>query len=425
MNKQTYQYGQSRLTLEFGDITTSQAQVLVSSDDELLTMGGGVSAAIQRAGGESIKQDTLKKVPAALGDVVVTTAGALPAQHIFHAITIAKTTGDAGKAPKEVIARATRRALDLLDTLGLHSIAFPAIGTGLAGFSYEDVAANMTEVIAGHLNDSPKPIEVTLYLFKRFGGMTPIDCIDFFDAFDALAPQVAKHQMDRGRRTAPTAPATHVDATEDSLLGNVQLQQDIQKLNEEHEHLEGNRNKLADKDRIDVDQWLSDIRAQISQLSLRMEDLETRTVELFYCYAHEDEKLRDELRKQLINLVRDGTITEWHDRTILAGQTWEGKIDQHLNSAHVILLLVSPDFLFSEYIEKVELPRALDRRRAGEAVVIPIILRPCDWEDTSFGELKLQALPKDGEPVTLWKNQDEALLDVALGIKKAVKAFGV
>lgn len=88
MNRRTYRFGQSSLTLEFGDITSSDAEILVSSDDYMLTMGGGVSAAIRRAGGEAIILDASKKIPAELGDVVVTTAGALPAKHVFHAITI-------------------------------------------------------------------------------------------------------------------------------------------------------------------------------------------------------------------------------------------------------------------------------------------------------------------------------------------------
>ena len=85
--RRTYQVGKSTLTLEFGDITASRADVLVSSDDSYLTMGGGVSLAIQRAAGQGILLEVAKNIPAKLGDVVVTGAGSLSAKHVFHAVT--------------------------------------------------------------------------------------------------------------------------------------------------------------------------------------------------------------------------------------------------------------------------------------------------------------------------------------------------
>ncbi len=111
-NKRTYQLGCSRLTIEFGDLTTSAAQVLVSSDDYYLSMGGGVSASILRAGGPTIALDAAKKVPAALGDVIVTTAGTLPAQYVFHAVTIGPN--DSNMAPREVIKQTTSRCMKML-----------------------------------------------------------------------------------------------------------------------------------------------------------------------------------------------------------------------------------------------------------------------------------------------------------------------
>lgn len=141
-------------------------------------------------------------------------------------------------------------------------------------------------------------------------------------------------------------------------------------------------------------------------------------VEIFYAYAREDEDLRDELEKHLRMLEREGVITNWHDRKIGAGEEWEGQIDTHLNTARVILLLVSPDFIDSDYCWDVEVKRAMERHKAGKARVIPIILRSVDWESAPFG--KLQALPTDAKPVTIWANQDEAFLDVARGIRAAV-----
>ena len=142
-------------------------------------------------------------------------------------------------------------------------------------------------------------------------------------------------------------------------------------------------------------------------------------VEIFYAYAHEDEDLRDELEKHLRMLEREGVIKSWHDRKIGAGKEWKGEIDTHLNAAHVILLLVSSDFIDSDYCWDVEVKRAMERHEAGEARSILVILRPVDWMSAPFG--KLQALPTDAKPVTSWENQDEAFLDIAQGIRAAVR----
>lgn len=141
-------------------------------------------------------------------------------------------------------------------------------------------------------------------------------------------------------------------------------------------------------------------------------------IEVFFSYAREDEDLRDELEKHL-SILRQGVITGWHDREIGAGKEWEGEVDTHLNTARVILLLVSPDFMASDYCWSVEVKRAMERHETGEARVIPVILRPVDWEGAPF--CKLQALPTDAKPVTTWANRDEAFLDVARGIRAAVE----
>ena len=142
-------------------------------------------------------------------------------------------------------------------------------------------------------------------------------------------------------------------------------------------------------------------------------------VELFYSYSHRDEELREQLENHLSILRRQGVITNWHDRKISAGGEWEGEIHEHLNTAHIILLLVSADFLASDYCYDIEMNRAMERHSVGEARVIPIILRPVDWEEAPFG--KLQALPRGVKAVTLWENQDEAFTNIARGIKKAIE----
>ena len=144
-----------------------------------------------------------------------------------------------------------------------------------------------------------------------------------------------------------------------------------------------------------------------------------RPVELFYSYAHKDEKLREELDAHLSVLKRENVITSWHDRMIDSGSDWSGQIDEHINSARIILLLVSADFLASPYCYDVEMKRAFERHRADEARVIPVILRPCEWIHTQIG--KLQGLPRGAKPITTWEDQDEALLDVATGIRKVIR----
>jgi TIR domain-containing protein len=143
---------------------------------------------------------------------------------------------------------------------------------------------------------------------------------------------------------------------------------------------------------------------------------------LFFSYSHVDENLRDQLEVHLAGLRRQGLIDSWHDRRITVGEDFGEAIDQHIDTADVILLLVSPDFIASDYCYEREMKRALDRHQRGDAKVIPVILRPCDWRDLPFG--KLLATPKDGRPITKWANIDEAFQDVVAAIKGALKQHG-
>jgi hypothetical protein len=143
-----------------------------------------------------------------------------------------------------------------------------------------------------------------------------------------------------------------------------------------------------------------------------------RPIEVFYSYSHKDEDLRNELEAHLALLRREGSITGWHDRKIGAGTEWKNSINEHLESARVILLLISSDFLASDYCYDIELKRAMERHNSGEARVIPIILRSCDWASAPF--VKLQALPKNAKPIKSWDDRDEAFTDVAAGIREAI-----
>lgn len=146
------------------------------------------------------------------------------------------------------------------------------------------------------------------------------------------------------------------------------------------------------------------------------------TATVFLSYSHADEGLRDQLEKQLAILRRQGVIEVWHDRRIAAGEEWAQEIDAHVEQDDIILLLISPDFLASDYCYDKEMTRAVERHAARSAIVIPVILRPCDWHETPFG--KLQAVPTDGKPITSFPDRDQAMLEVARAVRAAAERFG-
>src|SRR5215217_1834954 len=142
-------------------------------------------------------------------------------------------------------------------------------------------------------------------------------------------------------------------------------------------------------------------------------------VKVFISYSYKDEIFREQLQELLYAAKRQGLIEDWHDRKISPGEEWEDLVDENLETSEIILLLVSPSFIASPYSYSKEMQRALEKHEAGQARVIPIILRPVDWSETPFA--RLQALPRNGRPITKWSNRDEAWMDVAKGISAAVK----
>ncbi len=187
----SYALGGSRLVIRFQDIVESDAEVLVSSDDYMLSMGGGVSAAIASAAGDSLLLDAAKSRPRSLGDVVVTTAGALSARYVFHGITI----GQVGqrRPPADVVRTITRRCLQIAGSLDVSSIAFPALGTGAAGFYMEDSAVAMAEIVTELLSSAEYGMTVTICLHAR-DLTTPLDYIHFYEEFARRVPQVVQHE---------------------------------------------------------------------------------------------------------------------------------------------------------------------------------------------------------------------------------------
>jgi hypothetical protein len=142
---------------------------------------------------------------------------------------------------------------------------------------------------------------------------------------------------------------------------------------------------------------------------------------VFISYAHVDDALRAGLRAHLSTLEREGLVQAWDDREILGGDAWADEIDARLNQADVILLLVTADFINSQYCYGKELARALERHDDpnDRAIVIPIILRKCDWENTRFA--KLQALPPGARPMSEWKTTDDCYTAVTKGLRQRLQ----
>jgi len=143
-----------------------------------------------------------------------------------------------------------------------------------------------------------------------------------------------------------------------------------------------------------------------------------KTVEIYYSYAEKDEELQRELEKHLRTMQRRGLISEWNKSIISGGMDVSKEINAHLNTADIILLLVSSDFIGTYKYYDVEVERAMQRYDLGQALVMLVLLRPVDWKGARFD--KLSPLPSNGKPVTTWRNRDEAFLNIARGIHNAV-----
>lgn len=193
MEPRKYQFNNSTLTIVFGDILASKAEVLVSSDDTGISMGGGISGCIRKAGGNGIREDAQKKLPAQLGDVVVSTAGILAYQKfIFHCLTInhehKKEVYEGRLSNPEdinnyILQHSVDKCFRLLQALDLNSIAFPCIGAGAAHIPLKKVAEVMADAISSNLCRTQKPYEIELYLYDRNHVMTEMDYIDMFENF--------------------------------------------------------------------------------------------------------------------------------------------------------------------------------------------------------------------------------------------------
>ena len=145
-------------------------------------------------------------------------------------------------------------------------------------------------------------------------------------------------------------------------------------------------------------------------------------INIFISYSHKDEFFREELSKHLVMLRRQGIIHVWHDRRIGAGKDIHGEINENLEAADIVLLLVSPDFLASDYCYDREMARAMERHREGSARVIPVILRVCDWHNAPLAHLN--AVPRDGRAITKFSDRDEGFNEVAKAIRDVATELG-
>lgn len=144
----------------------------------------------------------------------------------------------------------------------------------------------------------------------------------------------------------------------------------------------------------------------------------TRQLKVFLSYSHKDEDIKESLDAHLTTLKRCGFIDTWDDRKIQGGEEWDSLIKKQVLEADIILLLISANFIASEYIWKKELSLAIERHEKKEAVVVPIFIKPCDWTGLAFS--KIQGIPRNGMPVTKYPDYDEALMEVAKGVRMIV-----
>ena len=142
---------------------------------------------------------------------------------------------------------------------------------------------------------------------------------------------------------------------------------------------------------------------------------------VFISYSHTDENYMTQLSNHMSMMKREGLIDEWNDRKLIPGQEWDKEISENLISATIIILLISSDFLGSEYCYDIEMNKAMELHNSKKATVLPIIVRSCDWSRTLFS--KLQAMPKDAVPIKKWDDEDDAWLDVSKGLRKTINCF--
>ncbi len=160
----------------------------------------------------------------------------------------------------------------------------------------------------------------------------------------------------------------------------------------------------------------------VSNVSGKELSRQLETIKIFISYSHEDQAMYDKLVAHLKLLQHQKIINFWYDREIAVGTKWKNNIDNNLEVADIILLLVSADFLASDYCYDIEMLRIMEKHKEKSAVVIPVLLHPCNTHGAEF--MKLQGLPKGFKPVSKWKDQDEAFLNITKSIRETAERIG-
>lgn len=147
--------------------------------------------------------------------------------------------------------------------------------------------------------------------------------------------------------------------------------------------------------------------------------MKSKPLKLFISYSHKDKNLYEEFKTHLKVFEISGIIDPWSDQEIVAGQVWKDEIKKALDNAEIAIFLVSSDLIASDFIQKIEIKRAIKRHKLKLQVIIPVIIRPCTFESLDLSPY--QSLPKDLLPVTLWENRDAAWVNVMKGIEAAIE----
>jgi TIR domain len=177
--------------------------------------------------------------------------------------------------------------------------------------------------------------------------------------------------------------------------------------------------RFQERDELDILEDAISRAIRLRDLRETLPSAPERTMMLFISYSHEDRKLRQKFQADLKMLKANGLINDWYDGKIPAGSEFDSEIKEYLDKADVILLLVSRDFLASDYIREIELPIAMERHEKGEARVIPILIKPAPVDEPpwchSIG--KLQMLPRNRLPIIKWKTRDDAFLEIYTNVR--------
>ena len=406
--ERTYSLGASTLTVRFGDITTSQADVLVSSDDYHLSMGGGVSRAILDAGGRSIAVDASKWIPLCRGDVAVTGAGVLSARFVFHVVTIGPRPGDASSweesdDPVESVRAATRRCIALARELGVESIAFPSLGSGVAGIPTESVAAAMADAMAVELG-SGEPLRIELFLAVK-SWQDDSDYLGFFERFSAA--QSVAHEV-------PGVAAPEPKEVPERAKVVLESERAIKELDE------------AERATADPTERDAIVTRRADAAAASTDAIEhLRPVRLFVSYAREDLEWAKVFMNHLAGLRLAG-LAVWSDQLIDPGVRWEKEILKFLDTADFAVFLVTSSFLGSTYCVETEWKRAQARWEADELRIIPVLLKASHWEPL-FGDI--QILPGGALPIVTTNpppnhpGVDESFLSVVMELSRQIKRW--